>query len=155
MPKDIDKAIKSFESSGLSEQFPEEYAKLLALRETDFVADHKEAEFVLLYLTLPDPGKANKVECKWCNLEFITNYAYQRYCSTECLKAALLDRGLEWNPDKPLEERWHGEPPAAIKPATLTVLHKWAEQVVAYETDSSQRPQEPSELDLKFAALFG
>lgn len=157
MSKEIEKAIKQFETSGLDKQFPEEYAKLLAMRDNDSTDLHKEAELVLTYITLPKPTDVRKIECGWCKLEFITNYAWQKYCSVDCLKAALLDRGLEWDPNKPMEERWKGTPPATIKPATLQVLLRWAEQVVSTSVDtlSSPRHRESSDLDRRIAELLG
>lgn len=74
--------------------------------------------------------------CPECSEKFQTNYKYSRYCSNECLKAALKKRGLAWHPEKSAEDRWQGEPPATISPPTLKVLVQWARAILRdYEAE--------------------
>lgn len=91
----------------------------------------KEAELVLY--SLEHVHSVMTVKCKKCNEEFQTNYYYNKYCSENCLKEALSDRGLEWNPERSPEERWQGKPPGVIEVTTLRRLRKWAEAILGHD----------------------
>lgn len=94
----------------------------------------REANAVLL--SLHNPTTVIMRKCPECNEKFQTNYKYSRYCSNECLEAALKKRGLTWHPEKSAEDRWKGEPPSTISPQTLKVLVQWARAILqAYEAE--------------------
>lgn len=88
--------------------------------------------------------------CKNCKQDFQTDYYFKYYCSRNCLKKALEDIGLEWDPGKTDHERWHGEPPATIYPETLKILKKWAKKILEYE-EPEPEPEPPP--DDKYAEL--
>lgn len=135
--EDTKKLIEMYEKRGLDKRKPEEYETLKEQYQALLVSNssteasrsiHKEAEFVLHTLSVPDI--ARNVTCPECDGFFQTNYVYQLYCSFSCLKEAVERKGLIWDPNKPAAERWRGEPPSVIKPSTLRSLLPWAYAII-------------------------
>jgi hypothetical protein len=87
-------------------------------------------EASLVAYSLDNPTAVMTVECRRCKENFQTNYRFQKYCSLECLEIAMLKRGLHWDREKPLHERWQGLPPQTIQPETLKQLLVWAREIV-------------------------
>jgi ferredoxin len=44
--------------------------------------------------------------CKTCGRQFFADYAFVSQCSNACRKKALRDIGIEWDENRPYEERW-------------------------------------------------
>lgn len=152
------RAAEGFKNLGLHEKFPESYEKLLQdvedakLGNTDEhkrIARHKEGELVLE--GLDRPGVAKHVRCKECNETFLTNYAYQKYCSNYCLREALAKRGIDWNPERSNEDRWKGEPPSTISPESLKSLQKWARAIL----EIPEPAPAPVAVENPFGDIFG
>lgn len=101
------------------------------------VAITQEANAVLWSLDFPHSLVTFK--CKECAQSFRTNYRYNRYCSEDCLKAALKKRGLEWDPTKSPEERWKGVPPATLSPEALRSLQEWARSLIEESSQQLER----------------
>lgn len=99
--------------------------------------DRKRREVELVLSTLHGFDTTSIRLCKYCNSEFATNYNYERYCSDLCRAGALRARGIVWNPDKSGDERWMGQPPSTISPATLAALKIWAHKLLADRHDDA------------------
>lgn len=93
----------------------------------------REAEGVLL--SLHHGTTLEEHICKTCGKPFATNYRYNRHCSDDCLAQHLQNfLGIKWDPTKSAQERWGGEPPTIIEPATLEILKKWAQAIISLPT---------------------
>ena|ERR1051325_8626375 len=79
----------------------------------------RDAEAVLAFLR----GEyfTHKV-CKNCEGVFLTSYANCAYCSDACRKEIFHKIGIDWDPMKPLHERWGNKIPLVIPENTLHQL---------------------------------
>ena len=65
----------------------------------------READSVLLYSLYGGKGFTQR-RCRRCNKDFAVSYASVAYCSDTCRKAALAEIGIDWDINKPIQERW-------------------------------------------------
>ena len=137
------------------------------IRSRAYVADEKEyaasaerqkvfIEANLVAYSLDNPKHVLTVECRTCKEKFQTNYRFQKYCSQECLKTGVLQRGLKWDPEKSELERWSGLPPTTIQPETLKQLLVWAQEIVQqFENPDSYRGREkPALVPYEYSAAL-
>lgn len=90
-----------------------------------------EAQATLNYFLHKGKG-FYKQECKVCHRVFSYDWYYLgiKTCSIECMSKALEEIGLNWNPGKPLEERWgYRAAPAVVSPQALEAIHQLYQQV--------------------------
>lgn len=105
----------------------------------------REAQAVLLFLEQPDQFIIK--ECDQCGGSFMTSYKYVTLCSHRCRVKSLRKMGIEWNPTRTAEERWHrAQIPIEyiIPPQALAVLLKLATD--QQQKNDSQISQEPEPL---------
>lgn len=109
---------------------PELLAEYLAKKvNKDPERDIREAELVFAHLQ--NPLSSLEVTCKACGLKFRTNYKYCKHCSPNCLRESLAKMGMNWDANKSQEERWGGQIPSVIAPATLEKLREWAQVLLS------------------------
>lgn len=84
-------------------------------------------------------------ECKTCGHRFAANYKFVAFCSLACRKDELGAMGLEWDPTRPLDQRYIDlgiEPPGIVPPALLDALirlgHRYS---VALQVDEGEDTQ--------------
>lgn len=69
--------------------------------------------------------------CGECGLRFA--YAYPvhtvKYCSIPCIAKSLEARGLRWNPERTLAERYGRYAPAVVPPQALSLMPNFDEVV--------------------------
>lgn len=104
-----------------------------------------EAEAVLTFIQSPRLFITKK--CKRCKAAFSTNYKSVGYCSNTCRALALAELGIKWDPFKPLEVRWGGEPPLVISPEAMQTLMNLSSQ-----TQIEMNSYEPSLDVLSFSS---
>jgi hypothetical protein len=84
--------------------------------------------------------------CRQCGLEFA--YAYPvhtvKYCSIPCISQALIDRGLRWNPERTLSERYGRWAPAVVPPQALSLMPDFKNQEISEGPEDTEEP--PPEL---------
>jgi hypothetical protein len=95
-------------------------AQLPAENQTDIV---REAESVLAYFETSGKNFKEK-QCKFCNRIFAYKWDHDgvSHCSIPCAKGSLQKIGLDWTPNKPLQERWGKTVPAIVPPQALEIL---------------------------------
>lgn len=87
-----------------------------------------------------------EVECWGCGRRFASDWLYVRCCSEECLVKSTFERtGLTVDLSKTPEDRWGygSEPPAIIRPETLSKLKEWAKRILELPTLDDFRGVEP------------
>lgn len=88
--------------------------------------------------------------CDECHLEFA--YAYPvhtvRYCSIPCISRALEKRGLRWNPERSLEQRYGRFAPATVPPQALALMPDFTEEQESSTTGNSELDDLLSELGI-------
>lgn len=83
-----------------------------------------EAQSLLTSLKWPYP-ELTPVKCWKCGQMFLTNYSANTYCSMQCYKDALLERGLVWRPERTFFEQWGNlEPPLMISPESVKAMRR-------------------------------
>jgi len=117
-------------------QSVEEILKTLpAQEEVEVVPDIEtsvfQAQAVLNYFSALGNGFYHR-PCKICDRIFAYSYSYPgiKTCSVECMKEDLARIGIEWDPEKPLRERWNRIMPAIVPPEALELLQKVEHQEV-------------------------
>src|SRR5688500_1413343 len=94
----IERALaKAAEFLGKSIEIPDESTEELM----------REAQSVINYFDMK--GEQFKhIECRQCGFLFAYSYHYDgvKYCSISCIKRALRERGLNWDPSVPVEQRY-------------------------------------------------
>jgi hypothetical protein len=104
----------------------------------------KEAEAVLSFIHKPSSIITKR--CKFCNLNFGTNYVGVAFCSDECRANDLSAIGIVWDASKTAEARWEGEPPNIINPTTYSFLERFAREILNRQTaPNEQKPKPPTE----------
>lgn len=88
-----------------------------------------EAEGVLRFLEKPASFTVKICKREGCKEPFGTNYRAVAYCSDNCRRRDLERTGIRWNPHKPPEERWQGEPPLVLPPQVIRALIALLSQV--------------------------
>jgi len=129
--------IRTLNDLGMPMSSDEQDILIAKAKERDSLAYHeglaRQVAFLeasLVDYSLANPKEVMTVVCRTCKEKFQTNYRFQKYCSSECLSTGVLRRGLRWDPEKPMTERWHGLPPTTIRPETLKLLLVWAREIV-------------------------
>jgi predicted nucleic-acid-binding Zn-ribbon protein len=96
----------------------------------------REAQSVINYFDVK--GEQFKhIECRQCGYLFAYSYHYDgvKYCSIPCIKRALKERGLTWDPSVPVEQRYGPVAvPAVVPPSALKTL----QQVLKDDTQVDQ-----------------
>jgi hypothetical protein len=86
----------------------------------------REAQSVINYFEMK--GEQFKhIECRQCGYLFAYSYHYDgvKYCSISCIKRALKERGLDWDPSVPVEQRYGPVAvPAVVPPSALKTLQQ-------------------------------
>lgn len=111
-----EKALKNLsELLGLDLEMPEEKTEDLLW----------QAQSALNYFKAKGEGFTYK-ECKQCGETFAYAYSFEGvgYCSIRCAKLSLQAIGIEWQPGKPLAERWGRYIPAVVSPQVLELLEE-------------------------------
>jgi hypothetical protein len=86
-----------------------------------------DAEAVLAFIE--KPARFAFKPCKRCGEMFGTSYRSVAFCGDNCRARYLLETsGIRWNPHKPPEERWGGEPPMILPPLAVKILLQAAQQ---------------------------
>lgn len=82
-----------------------------------------EAQAALEYWRSKGAGFKEK-PCKQCGKIFAYKWDSTAIsmCSIRCSKQALQEIGLDWTPDKPLQERWGRTVPAVVPAEALDLL---------------------------------
>jgi hypothetical protein len=79
----------------------------------------RDAEAVIAFLR----GEVGRAQyCKNCEGLFFTSYGCVAYCSDACRKEVLHKMGIDWDPMKPLHQRWGNKIPLVIPEETLHQL---------------------------------
>jgi hypothetical protein len=60
--------------------------------------------------------------CKGCDRVFQAEYKFVSYCSNRCRKVALQEIGIDWNPEKSIEERWKPYRPSMVVPPEVIII---------------------------------
>lgn len=83
----------------------------------------REAQAVLTYFELRGEDFYEQ-KCKSCGKIYAYKWRYRgvAYCSIQCMKDALAEIGIQWNPNKMPHERWGRTIPALIPPEALAIL---------------------------------
>jgi hypothetical protein len=83
----------------------------------------RESQAVLDYWQTKGAGFREK-PCKQCDRLFAYKWDSTAiaYCSIRCAKLALQEIGLDWNPHKPLQERWGRTVPEVVPAEVLDQL---------------------------------
>jgi len=66
----------------------------------------REAEAVILALDPKTSEYFKTANCDRCEKPFKTTYGRIRHCSLRCLVSTLHDLGVDWDYERPIEERW-------------------------------------------------
>lgn len=82
-----------------------------------------QAQSVLNYFKSRGQGFKER-PCKWCGCVFAYAYSFEGvgYCSIQCASRALQEIGIQWQPGKPLSERWGQYVPAVVPSQVLEIL---------------------------------
>lgn len=83
----------------------------------------REAQAVLTYFELRGEDFYEQT-CKQCGKIYAYKWRYRgvAYCSLACIRDALADIGIIWNPSKLPHERWGRKIPAIVPPEALEIL---------------------------------
>jgi hypothetical protein len=115
-------------------------AEVIAVRKT--LPPLYEAEAVLLALEKPARFEYKICKREECKEPFGTNYRAVAYCSDNCRAKELAKIGIHWNPSKPPELRWGGEPPLIIPPSVVKLLRSLLSQLPPNEELIEHAPPE-------------
>lgn len=65
-----------------------------------------QAEGVIAFLDNPKAFCRRARSCSWCERTFIPLPPSVGYCSNDCRKKSLAEKGLAWDPSKGPRDRW-------------------------------------------------
>jgi hypothetical protein len=85
-----------------------------------------EAQSVLNYFERVNEFK--QIPCRNCGEPFAYDWHFAgvKYCTIHCMRRALEEQGLSWNPDKEPELRWGLSRPAIVPSQVLALLRELA-----------------------------
>ena len=68
-------------------------------------------------------------DCEECKMKFSYSYHYDgvKFCSLNCLKTNLAKMGIEYHPNRPLQERWGFTRPAVVPAFALEAIEQTLE----------------------------
>lgn len=66
------------------------------------------------------------IPCRNCGLKFAYDWYFDgiKYCSVHCIRIALQEQGLDWDPTREPLRRWGVSRPAFVPGTLLTLLSK-------------------------------
>jgi len=103
----------------------------VTITETPEMNEASRREAQLVAATIHGGITVSRKVCWQCKETFVTNNPLYNLCSDWCLSDYLYDRGINWDPEAEVADRWHGDPPdAIISSDTLLVLKVWARKIM-------------------------